>query len=70
MKHISKKIKAFILVLVIAFCIPMVGHSSPPDPGGPPDVPVDGGITLLLAAAGVAGVKKMRDNKKKNADKL
>ncbi len=55
--------------MLIAMVIPMVGHSQP-DPGGSPDVPVDGGITLLLAAAGVAGVKKLRDNKKRNAEML
>ncbi len=69
MKRINRSIGMIALTLLIAIAIPMVGHSQP-DPGGSPDVPVDGGITLLLAAAGVAGVKKLRDNKKKNADKL
>jgi hypothetical protein len=70
MKRINNRIGVLVLTMLLAIAIPMVGHSSPPDPGGSPDVPVDGGITLLLAAAGVAGLKKMRENKKKNADKL
>lgn len=69
MKRINKRIAMIVTVMLVAIVIPMVGHSQP-DPGGSPDVPVDGGITLLLAAAGVAGVKKMRDNKKRNAEKL
>jgi hypothetical protein len=69
MKRINSRIGMIVLTMLIALTIPMVGHSQP-DPGGSPDVPVDGGITLLLAAAGVAGVKKMRDNKKKNAENL
>jgi hypothetical protein len=63
MKRVNSKIGMIVLTMLIAVTIPMVGHSQP-DPGGSPDVPVDGGITLLLAAAGVAGVKKIRDNKK------
>ena len=69
MKSVNSRIGMIVLTMLIAVIIPMVGHSQP-DPGGSPDVPVDGGITLLLAAAGVAGVKKMRDNKKKNAEML
>jgi len=69
MKRINSRTGMLVLTMLIAVAIPMVGHSQP-DPGGSPDVPVDGGITLLLAAAGVAGVKKMRDNKKKNAEML
>jgi hypothetical protein len=69
MKRVNSKIGMIVLTMLISVTIPMVGHSQP-DPGGSPDVPVDGGITLLLAAAGVAGVKKMRDNKKKNDEML
>jgi hypothetical protein len=70
MKRISNRTGIIVLTMLVAFIIPMIGYSQP-DPGGSPDVPVDGGITLLLAAAGVAGVKKMRDNKKnKNAENL
>lgn len=42
--------------------------SNPPvDPAGPPppnDAPIDGGITLLLAAGAAYGVKKYRDSRK------
>lgn len=32
--------------------------------GGPPATPVDGGLSLLLAAGGAYGVKKLRDKRK------
>ncbi|MEP0365427.1 MAG: hypothetical protein ABJN36_08095 [Cyclobacteriaceae bacterium] len=31
----------------------------------PPATPIDGGLSLLLAAGGVYGLKKLRDSKKK-----
>ena len=34
----------------------------PPDPN---DVPIDGGISLLLAAGAVYGIKKYREGKKR-----
>ena len=33
-------------------------------PGGPPQTPIDGGLTLLLAAGGIYGIKKIRDTQK------
>ena len=68
MKRVNNRIGMIVLTMLLAMVIPMAGRSQP-EPGPSPDTPVDGGITLLLAAAGVAGVKKMRDNKKKNTDK-
>ena len=32
--------------------------------GGPPKTPIDGGLSLLLAAGGVYGLKKVRDMRK------
>ncbi len=33
--------------------------------GPPPATPIDGGLSLLLAAGGVYGIKKLRDSRKK-----
>ncbi|MFY0607798.1 MAG: hypothetical protein JXR10_13860 [Cyclobacteriaceae bacterium] len=33
--------------------------------GAPPATPIDGGLSLLLAAGGVYGLKKLREHKKK-----
>ncbi|MEL7146320.1 MAG: hypothetical protein AAFO69_08125 [Bacteroidota bacterium] len=32
--------------------------------GAPPKTPIDGGLSLLLAAGGVYGIKKLRDSRK------
>jgi len=34
--------------------------------GAPPATPIDGGLSLLLAAGGIYGVKKLREYKKTN----
>lgn len=33
-------------------------------PGGPPLTPIDGGLSVLLVAGGIYGVKKIRDHYK------
>ncbi len=33
--------------------------------GAPPATPIDGGLSILLAAGGAYGLKKLRDHKKK-----
>ena len=47
---------------IIIFSIPVFTLAQ--DPGGGPDVPIDGGMSLLLAAGAVYGVKKYRQHKK------
>ena len=50
------------LILVICIALPMITLAQgPPDPE---DTPIDGGLTLLLAAGAAYGVKKYRDGKK------
>ena len=58
---IIKSAFRFFLLLCITL-IPCMAMAQ--DPGGGPDVPVDGGLSLLLAAGVGYGVKKYRDNKK------
>lgn len=70
MKNVLNYIGKFLpLVLVVAILFfPVLVHAQqPPDPGGDPDVPVDGGLSLLLAAGIGYGVKKIRDQRKKNS---
>jgi hypothetical protein len=50
-------------ILVIAItALPFFAMAQ--DPGGGPEVPIDGGLSLLLAAGAAYGVKKYRDVKK------
>jgi len=53
-------------VVVIVFCLPVLAHAQCLDPlGNPIDCPIDGGLSFLLAAGVVYGVKKVRDSRKK-----
>ena len=44
--------------------MPQLAHAQPPPPD---DTPIDGGLTLLLAAGVGYGVKKYRDGRKKDS---
>lgn len=62
-----KKRDLYILAFIITcIAVPMVTLAQgPPDPN---DVPIDGGLSLLLAAGAAYGVKKYRDSRKKVTD--
>jgi len=58
--------KAFLSVLLLMGVV-LVGVCDDPPPFNPADpspIPVDGGISLLLAAGAAYGIKKVRDNRK------
>lgn len=61
MKYTSKKIFCSLLTLCMMAALPLIAVAQ--DPGGGPDVPIDGGLSLLLAAGAAYGVKKYRDYK-------
>jgi hypothetical protein len=69
------RLHKFLLTLAIVLIQSGIVYSAPPPPGGgggtpacwpPPCIPIDGGITLLIAAGAALGVKKIYDARKKN----
>lgn len=62
----------FLLVLLFIAVFATIGIAAPPPPpagGGPqcwppPCVPIDGGISLLIAAGAIYGGRKLYSNKK------
>ena len=51
--------------MVIVFCLPVFAFAQT-DPGDCPTcVPIDGGLSFLLAAGVGYGIKKVRDSRKK-----
>ena len=56
MKTIIIKTLAILPVLMIA--LPAMAQ------GAPPATPIDGGLSVLLAAGGIYGIKKLRDSRK------
>lgn len=54
------------LILVLSLPVKAQDDFDPPED----DIPVDGGLTLLLAAGVGYGAKKLRDNRKKQQNKI
>ena len=67
-KHVLRSITCFAIVLVTTF-LPQFANAQPGDPLGDPDLPIDGGVSLLIAAGVGYGVKKYRDERRKTLDK-
>ena len=74
MKKYCQYLSIIIIIFAVLIFLPDVLHAqtipAAPDPSIDPDAPIDGGITLLLAAGVGYGVKKHRDNKKKKAESM
>tara|TARA_Y100000310_G_C20565630_1_gene755336 strand:- start:216 stop:392 length:177 start_codon:yes stop_codon:yes gene_type:complete len=47
------------VMMLLTVVIPVVAQ-----PGAPPATPIDGGLSLLLAAGGAYGIKKIRDSRR------
>ncbi|MEQ8472613.1 MAG: hypothetical protein RIC35_15585 [Marinoscillum sp.] len=58
MKNIIIRTLALLPVLLIT--LPALAGG-----GAPPATPIDGGLSLLLAAGGAYGIKKIRDSRKR-----
>ncbi len=54
---------AVFLVCALSYAPSLLAQ--PVDPGGDPDVPIDGGVSLLIAAGVAYGAKKAYDKRKK-----
>lgn len=63
-----KNFGAYLITIVLLCSIPLftIAQEDPPD--DPVDVPVDGGLSVLLAAGIVYGTKKVYDKKKNGKD--
>ena len=71
MKQTVKKARMILLVMMLSLAVPAAVYSQPAAPDGDDtDTPIDGGISLVLAAAGLVGAKKIHDNRKKKAVQL
>ncbi len=67
MKHYSKSILIFSVLIIVCFFLPSLLHAQPAGPGGDPDatVPIDGGLSFLAVAGVAYGVKKIKEHRKK-----
>ena len=69
MKKYSKQFwkLGFILSLSIFLSVVVLAQTTPTEPGPDVDAPIDGGVSLLVAAGIGYGIKKVKDNRKKKA---
>jgi hypothetical protein len=65
MKMRNQIISSMILAVIVMLVPTMLMAQPPFDPGGSPDVPIDGGLSVLLAAGAGYVVKKGYDRKKR-----
>ncbi len=63
MKQALKTKVVFFLLSLGAALLPIITYAQ--DPGDDPDVPFDGGLTVLIAAGVGYGLKKVRDERKR-----
>ena len=71
MKNSIKKIIVLFFLMVAPIVMSNVLADNPPSPGGSPvGTPIDGGVSLLIAAGAIYGAKKSKifniNKKKKN----
>jgi hypothetical protein len=59
-----------LFVLFIGMLLPAICHAQIDPPPDPIDTPIDGGLSILLAAGVGYGVKKAYNKRKKNNDEL
>jgi hypothetical protein len=64
----KKKFYKISLVLMLMTVIPFSAMAQD-DPGEGPDAPIDGGLSVLIAAGAAYGVKKYREHKKQQEHK-
>ncbi len=68
-QHINyQQLQKIVYLLLVLFFISNLAHADDPGlPGGSdPDVPIDGGLSLLVIGGIGYGVKKMREKERKN----
>jgi len=72
MKRICRRFMVSAVLLAALNVSPMIGVAQPGSGDGDPtdpDAPIDGGISILLAAGVGYGIKKANDQRKRNKEK-
>lgn len=66
MKRFWKTLAISGLLLMVFNLVPELCSAQIGDPGDDPDAPIDGGVTLLVAAGVGYGIKKVKDSRRKS----
>ena len=70
MKRITKRTFYCMILTISMVFLTNLSFAQPGDPGDDPDVPIDGGVSLLVAAGAGYGIKRYRDSRKEKAKKV
>ena len=65
MKQNVKWLTMLATMLIVFICLPSLVQAQPECPNPNIPCPIDGGLSFLIAAGVVYGVKKVRDSRKK-----
>lgn len=57
-----------VLLMLVVLALPALAHAQDGTPGDPDAAPIDGGLSLLVAAGIGYGAKKIRDKRKENRE--
>ena len=63
--NIKRIINIQTVVLIIVLFSPVLLNAQPSDPGSDPDVPIDGGLSVLLAAGVGYGIRELKKKRHK-----
>lgn len=66
MKRFWKTLVISGLLITVLNLVPECCNAQIGDPGEDPDAPIDGGVSLLVAAGVGYGIKKVKDSRKKS----
>ena len=66
MKHVKASKYLLPILIIVLLVFPSIVNAQPGFGDDVDDVPVDGGLSLLVAAGVGYGVKKLKRNKKEN----
>jgi hypothetical protein len=58
-------ISRVIMIIILFIGLSLFAMAQPGDPGDPPRIPIDAGVSVLLAAGAIFGAKKIYDIQKK-----
>ena len=67
MKTKSKSVLIAVVLIFIITIIPLITKAQIGFSSGDPDAPLDGGVSILIAAGVGYGIKKANDSKKKKS---
>lgn len=68
-KNFKYGVIAVIMIIIVGLLVPIRSKAQLDDFTGDPDSPIDGGVSILIAAGVGYGIKKAKENRKQKLPK-